>query len=905
MTSAGSPEDNFEAYLLAFRAALTAGLGYELAAAMVPEHHRDRVQARWLADRIVVEPIGVLSQGGPRPWFDDFDPAAGYHWPRLREFLMLHRNRSDSVLESLDNSTDRILSMLEDPRPGGPAAFKVRGLVVGYVQSGKTANFSALVAKALDAGYKIVIVLSGLHNSLRRQTQLRLEDELGLVADAPERRAVGYAEDGREIVPMTGAETWQDFHPGTADPALLQGSVRLIMVVKKNASVLRRLVNWLGERSPIASPVLVIDDEADQASINTGGNREPLEELLDLVDEDVDGGTGSSRAQREETDPSVINALIRRLLEQMHRVSYVGYTATPFANVLIDRDALDREVGADLYPADFIVSLPKPPGYVGTERLFGRAALSGEDEGIDALDVIRRVPDHEADLVNPGRHGPLVASLPPTLETALLDFVLATAARDTRVGGMPASAMLIHGSPYTLQQLTLGDLVRTALASLRQQWRYDHERTRPLFQQRWDDEFRPVSVAMDPERDLTFDQIEPALQRNFRSELPVLVLNTRTQDDLDYERNPDIRAVVVGGNKLSRGLTIEGLLTSYYVRPANYFDTLLQMGRWFGYREAYMDLTRLWTTDELRLRFRDLATSEEALRREIRLYDALSLTPRDFAPRIMTHATMQITAKNRMGSAREVSADYNGSLVQTINFQLRRRAWLTGNLDATRNFLSSLGTPDRPDAGRIVWDDVDWRQVEDFLGPGGYQTHAGASKVDSALMREYIRTQATRYQEVTSWTVAVRGRQTRDDRLGDEDLGIVNGPRVNCINRAREAESETSIGTLVNPVSRASPGGDEEIGLQAEDMAAARRFAEEEDVSYALALRIRRTPDRGLLLIYPISRHSSPRRGRGQDLFDDVDRDGETVIGVAAVFPYSTSPATVRFVVGSAGAAHP
>ena len=155
--------------------------------------------------------------------------------------------------------------------------------------------------------------------------------------------------------------------------------------------------------------------------------------------------------------------------------------------------------------------------------------------------------------------------------------------------------------------------------------------------------------------------------------MPHPMLTDRADDELDYENHPNIRAIVVGGNKLSRGLTIEGLLVSYYVRPAGYFDTLLQMGRWFGYRQSYVDLTRLWTTEELRMRFRDLATAEESLRREIRLYDVLGKTPREFAPRIMAHATMQITARNRMGSAREVSTDYSGALVQTTLFRLRRR----------------------------------------------------------------------------------------------------------------------------------------------------------------------------------------------------------------------------------------
>jgi len=906
VTSAGNHQTSpVEAYLLAVRGACSGGIPFEQALLMVPEPWRDQVRDRWLADRVQVEPVAILSRGGPRPWFDGWDPAEGYHWKRLREFLLLEKRRSESVIDSLDDTTDEILSMLEDPRPTGPRRFQVRGLVIGHVQSGKTANFSALIAKGVDAGYRIVIVLSGLHNSLRRQTQLRLEDELGLVASQPGRPTVGYADEDHQIHRMTGPETWGDFHPGTADPSLLQGTVRLIMVVKKNASVLRRLVAWLEERQPIGSPVLVIDDEADQASINTGGNRTPddppLEDVLDLSDEDVEGGTRSVRAQQEETDPSVINGLIRRLLDRMRRVAYVGYTATPFANVLIDRDALDREVGADLYPADFIVSLPMAPGYVGTERLFGRAALAGETEGVAPLNVIREVPDAEADLLTPGRQGTPIDSVPPTLEMALLDFILAIAARDTRTGGAPASSMLIHGSQYIYQQLSLADQIRVTLASLRQRWRYDQPNARPLFQQRWEREFVPVSAAMDPERVLTFDQIEPALQRNFRNELPVPVLNTRTQDELDYERNPTIRAVIVGGNKLSRGLTLEGLLVSYYVRPANYFDTLLQMSRWFGYREDYVDLTRLWTTQELRIRFRDLATAEEALRREIRLYRALNKTPRDFAPRILAHATMQITARNRMGSAREVTTDYNGSLVQTTLFYLRRRDWLQRNLDAVREFLSGLGPPNVPDEALPTWQGVSWRQILALLER--YQTHAESTRFSSLPLEEYIHEQASKHRELTQWWVSVRARQQQDPSLGTEKLSIAGVEEVACINRSREPSSDISIGTLVNPVSRAARGGDEEVGLGEDDIRRARAFAAEHDVSYALALRRRRPAEEGLLLVYPISRYSRQVRGEGQDLFENVDRDGITVIGLAAVFPYSDSQATVRYVVGSAGVA--
>ena len=924
MNSAGEPlsASDVENYLRVLRAAIVGqeptepniSSAAEKYLAFLAANARQQVIRRWLADRVVLEPPAVLSRGGPRPWFEDYDPSTGYHWRRLRDFLITARNRSESALDSLDQSTNRILGMLEDPRPGGPPNFRVQGLVVGYIQAGKTANFTALIAKSVDAGYRIVIVLSGLHNSLRRQTQLRLEDELGLVQPIAARPGVGLADDDHQISRMTLPEVWGDFNPGTADPSLLYSGGRIIMVVKKNASVLRRLVTWLEARQPIIPPVLVIDDEADQASINTGGNRQPLDELTDLSPADVDAAAGpdglaglSPSTAADETNPSVINRLIRRLLTQMRRVSYVGYTATPFANVLIGHEDFDREVYEDLYPADFIISLPQPAGYVGPERLFGRSALPGESgEDVHGIDVLRQVPDWEAAALLDSRVSSSAGQLPPTLQLALTDFVLALAARDTRTGAQPTASMLIHASSRVAQQDTLVELVRNSLAELRQRWRYQNDAARAEFQQRWEREFIPVTAAMDLKRVLRFEQIEEALNKVFRDELPVLILHNRSTDELDYERNPNLRAVIVGGNKLSRGLTLEGLLTSYYVRPANFYDTLLQMGRWFGFREEYADLTRLWTTAQLADRFRDLAAFEEELRREIKLYESLHKTPRDFGPRIRTHPAMQITARNRMGSAREISYNYAATLQQTIAFHLTNRQWLQHNLDATRRFLPRLGPPNATDKGDGLptWRNVDWRQIERFLGDGEYQTYEEATRFMGARVREYIATQATKHGELIRWWVHVRGLQ-KAGSLGEEDLHIQGWTTVACIARNREAASETSIGSLINPVSLGGRG-DEDIGLSEDDRQWARRWSKETGVSYAVSLRRRRSREEGLLVIYPISPLSEPKNGNPEDsgkqrLFDDPDRDGVTVIGVAVSFPHSDTAATVSYVVGSAG----
>jgi len=946
VTSAGDPlsSADIDTYLRVLRAGLVGSdptdeqvrTTAEMYLAFLPPEARDQVVARWIHDHVDYEPADVLrGEGGKRPWFaSGYDPSEGYHWQRLREYLVAEKGRSETVIDSLDRTTNQILEMLEDPRSGGPAQFHIYGLVVGYVQSGKTANFSALIAKAFDAGYRIVIVLSGLHNSLRRQTQLRLEDELGLVTSTPDRPSVGRADDAHQITRMTQADVRGDFNQGTADASLLAGGTRTILVMKKNATVLRRLKKWLEDLPPITQPVLVIDDEADQASINTRGNRPPdepadpdeedtLDQVTDLEPEDVAaaaaaGGVGrvSRAAARDETDPSIINGLIRGLLERMRRVAYIGYTATPFANVLIGHDYFDRKVGADLYPRDFIINLPRPPGYVGADRLFGREALGGEFEAVPRLDVIREVEKWEASALLPRTKDPAPAELPETLQTAIMDFVLAMAARDVRTGGQPASCMLIHASQLTIQQDILAVMVRDFLAELRQQWLYDlHEGSaRTQLRTRWDTEFLPITATADPARRTTFDEIEDAVRQILRRGVRVLVLHNRSQDELDYEREPNLRGILIGGNKLSRGLTLEGLLVSYYVRRANNYDTLLQMGRWFGFREDYIDLTRLYTTADLADDFRDLATYEEELRLEIRRYEQLGLTPMAFGPRIRKHPAMEITARNRMGSARSIAYNYSATLQQTSAFDLDDNAWLQHNLDATRRFLAGLGTTAYTSEGdgRRTWADVDWRAVDAFLAD--FQTYSGSTKFVTGRVRTYLQAQATQHGELIRWTVVVRGLLKRDDTLQDEDLGVADGHRVACIARNRELASHTSIGTLVDPVSKGGRG-DEDMDLPDAARAAAQEAAGNTPGAYPPALRAQRSVEQGLLLLYPISRFSTPREPTGKDgsqktaasnkqaLFENPGK-GATVIGLAVSLPASTSDAATReYVVGSAGPA--
>lgn len=375
--------------------------GLDKATALMTALERTEVEKLWQQRHPtpirVLRPVELSSTGGPREWFAEHDTSKGYYWRRQRSFLVNNLHRSPSDIDNLDLSSDRVLSHLESPR--SPHPFLIKGLVVGHVQSGKTANFSALIAKAADAGYRIVIVLSGLHNSLRQQTQRRLQRDLGHEDYAA---GVGQGLSGLWWQWMTSDETNGDFNPNSASAAMLQGSNQVILVVKKNKSRLDRLIRWMDNKVPDHVPVLVVDDEADQASVNTGGNRErpPIKELTDFTVDDYEGGVPAD----DELDPSAINKRIRQLINSFARCSYVGYTATPFANLLINPDGTDHEVGSDLFPEHFIISLPPPPGdlYVGAEALFGSDdADSDDNEGSEGLDVVRIVPDSEIELVAP------------------------------------------------------------------------------------------------------------------------------------------------------------------------------------------------------------------------------------------------------------------------------------------------------------------------------------------------------------------------------------------------------------------------------------------------------------------------------------------------------------------------
>jgi hypothetical protein len=807
---------------------------------------------------IILEPPLVISSNiAASDWLQSLDRSGWHYWPTLRQFLLAKKGWDRHSISALEDSSDRVLKEIGPPTADG---FDKRGLVLGYVQSGKTANYTALIAKAADVGYRLVIVLAGIDNGLRLQTNLRLQTEL-VGMPPPTATSVPLPPLGKRWHEFTRATIDGDFRPGFANHASLQGSQPVLLVIKKNGAVLRRLLTWL-DKCPIdirsSIPTLLIDDEADQASVDTQGTYQLEGEPL----------------PPDYEPPSVINQLIRQLLARFDRRAYVAYTATPFANILIPHDTHDPAVADDLYPRDFIVDLPKPDGYFGTEELFGRFD-EATDSMVGGIDAIRKVPDSDLAEIQAGR-------LPASLSNALLDFVLAGAARAHRGRPSAPATMLIHTSQLVARQDVIFRQVQLAFAELRDEWRYNPKHTLlDRLRARWDDHFRPITRASHADRDVPFDQLLSQIGP-FCNAVVVRKINSDAGEMLDYEREPSLKAIAVGGNRLSRGLTLEGLLVSYFLRSSPAYDTLLQMGRWFGFRRGYEDLMRIHTTTLLHQWFSDLAAVEHRLREDIRVYERLKVTPRDVGLRILMHPAMKITSLNKQRFARVTveSIDYSLCIEQSLRFRLddlRECARAAEeNRILARGLIGRLGEPDSAltDSSGPVWSNVAAGQIVGFLH--GYQADPSPANLDVPQMAAYIE-KCSAKGELNNWIVAVRGRKKADPILGTTDWGSPTG-LINQISRTK-LRGVNSIGALRDPE-------DESIGLAT--------------TATGKNARLLRPATQGLLLLYPISRHSghelpvaSPDSHNGatrESLFtQQTGALARDLVGIAVSFPRSNA----------------
>lgn len=834
---------------------------------VIPEHLREwvAVQIGQEANRTFERARVISGADQPEDWLVGADRSEWYYWKTLRAYLLGIKNWSKDTVASLDDASDRVLRQLKH---SSTPEFDVRGLVLGYVQSGKTANFTAVIAKAADAGYRLVVVFSGIDKGLRRQTQIRLNRELTGYPHNP-KNAVRFPPVGKQWHQFTTDDIEGDFQPGRANTAALQGSQPVLIVVKKNGAVLRRLKTWFLTASEDVRkelPALFIDDEADQASIATRGSYQQ-EATYDSDDPDYE-------------PPSVINGLIRELVQAFSRRAYVAYTATPFANILIPHDTYDGRAGEDLYPKDFFIDLPKPDAYFGTEEFFGRFDPSS-GESVQGLDVIRNVPDEQVLALTQNNE------LTPTLEEALNAFFLGGAARALRGNGDAPCTMLVHTSQRIAEQGPTKSLIEARFREIRDEWRYDRkggvgERLKDL----WDKDFVKTSQSVGGRPAYKFQEVEPFIGP-FLDSVCVREINSDKGEVLDYELEPSLKAIAIGGNKLSRGLTLEGLLVSYFARHSPQYDTLLQMCRWYGYRAGYEDLTRIYTTGDLAGWFADLALVEHRLRQDMQMYEHMpGLKPYDVGMRILQHPAMQATSalKRRFATSTLISQSYSGALEQTFKFPLKAEDRLAllceKNRLATQEFLKRLkGTSEITSFGPL-WAEVSALEIVTFLKSFYVDPETGG--LSPELMASWIEQQNIE-GDLVSWTVVVRGRELENRRLGRANWLPDGMKPVWNLARTRIVGSN-SLGVITTP-------GDEEFGLTDEELKVAQdkvRDGETKDRNTA-ARRARRSSC-ALLLLYPISRysgHDGPPLGKSREpIYADPDGpSARDLIGLAVSFP--------------------
>jgi Z1 domain len=500
------------------------------------------------------------------------------------------------------------------------------------VQSGKTANYTGLVCKAADAGYKVIIVMAGTLNSLRSQTQERLDaDFIGWCTR--NREPIGSAIFGEGRRPVCFTTTVKDFNAQMANMVAMDlGALNepVVLVIKKNKSILENLYNWLKDNNTHNLknfPMLLVDDEADQASINLNDANE---------------------------DPTAINQAIRNLLSLFSRSSFIGYTATPFANIFIDPETEDEMENGDLYrdlfPRDFILSLDPPDNYVGPHRLF--------TDDADLNYCIKSIDDNEALLPIKHKIDFTPERLPDSLRKGICCYVLAIAIRLLRGQVGKCHSMMVNASRFTEVQKKLADLLREEVKRLQQGIKNyaalpekqalqnsDILMLRSVF----NEEFNSAGV--------TWAEIQKKL-KDAISPVEILVLNQKSTDRLDYSSRiyPNGRSIIaVGGLGLSRGLTLEGLITSYFLRNSFMYDTLMQMGRWFGYRDGYADICRIFMTPAAESWYSHIADATEELRRDFKTMERANLTPKEFGLRVRSHPeSLIVTARNKMRTGKTV-----------------------------------------------------------------------------------------------------------------------------------------------------------------------------------------------------------------------------------------------------------
>lgn len=746
---------------------------------------------------LIESTITQLTNDDVQPWLYKTDVDFKF-WSRYETYLRM--TKPSFPVGSLDKKTHQILDDCMNPLEKGK--WSRRGMVVGNVQSGKTANYVGLINKAIDSGYKLIIVFAGVHNTLRAQTQDRIDE--GVIGrksvDLIQRRAsnrygVGdysmintravYAYTSTPYPIKEGSKSMKhgdfDINKARELNVPINGTDPTVLVVKKNKSILENLIVWLEDKGNFSDdgfkkvsdvPLLVIDDEADNASVNSG-----------------------------KYDIKTINRLIRTLLYLFTRNTFIGFTATPYANLFIPsswdpkattivKNGLVLPIGPDLFPKHFIINIHASSDYIGADKIFGyENTITGEKK--EPLDLIRLVNDQEPcfpkklNKDNKENLPESTSDLPQSLKTAIKSFIISCAIRRHRGQVKSHNSMLVHVALYVAWIDRVADIVNNLVGEYRNQINSGQgaliQDLRHLFETDFVNTTKNVIENLSY-KDSTitsceWEEVEFHL-KDILKRIDVRAVHG-TKKGLEYENTKELNydeysdgltVIAVGGNKLARGITLEGLTTSYYLRTTKMYDSLMQMGRWFGYRHGYVDLCRLYTTNQIRVWYRHVTMATEDMRQD---FDELTrlkgVRPDQFKLKVMSHpGLLSITSLGKMRGIDKLKLGFSGTIPQTYTFP-KKKDIRTKNyklfLNLIKNFKAPVVSQKGERINQLYWKNISAITISEFLK--GYQTDQ--PNINAEALTGYIKEQ-NKNNKLLHWDVAVRG--SSDKKIPKSDLNV-------------------------------------------------------------------------------------------------------------------------------------
>lgn len=806
----------------------------------------------------VAETLRSRDEGHQVGWYRNRNvDEENFFWNRYQKYL--RKSWSPEVVNRLHQTTDNIMDDLGNPK--SDKAFQRRGLLLGDVQSGKTATYTAIANKAVDAGYKVIIVLAGMMENLRIQTQERLDMEfVGLdskydfdsKADSHMRnKSVGVGENNdskdRRISRFTSVVT--DFNVNLLklygldlnnlkNPALF--------VVKKNRSVLNNLYKWLTKDEEILDlPLLLIDDEADNASINTNS---------------------------DEFDPTVINGAINRILRAFKQATYLGITATPFANIFINSEMDDDGAAKDLFPRHFLTLLPSPDHYIGAEKIFGNGGA--EESGGKYENTLIPIRNTEQECYFRFKHkqslAKLMDSLPHSLKEAICYFMIVTAVSDFRADNKEHRSMLVNVSRFTAVQDRTTDLVEQYVNQLKSDIENYHafppvqvEKIRNLsfLHEVW--EKHDIGKLVNLE---WYDFLKKYLYGAAKQIVVRAVNQNSGRKALDYYNYKErgMRVIAIGGNSLSRGLTLEGLIVSYFYRNTMMYDTLLQMGRWFGYRRNYDDLFKLWIAEDAIEWYSYITEAFSELKDELRKMARQNLTPEEFGLKIRQDpGALIVTARNKMRSGTKIMlpVTVSGRMLETPRLKSNPEIISENNLTCIEFIKRIDGLKDvefefDDNVNAYIWRGVPKAEIIDFILD--YKSHPWNLNFQAPGLAEFIKGES----KLAYWDVAIP--------MGSEEtiykLELSDGREITLKAEKRKVSLDGTIKQMLkvgNRHVRIGSGGCTKIGLEYSQIQSLRKKAQGKvtDNTYLIENR------RPLALVHLISNTNVELQGYPQYIY--------------------------------------